>query len=331
MSVLVTADLHLTDAPRDADRWNLFPWIRDQVKRKDIDHVLILGDITDAKDRHSATLVNRLVEEISDLAKLTNVILLRGNHDGLDDKEAFFAFTHEIPNVDFVINPTERKLIGVGACIFLPASRNPQEAWSEIDFSDFDYIFCHQTFKGAKAENGQELSGCSSSLFGGFRGSVISGDIHVPQTVGKIIEYVGAPYRIHFGDSFIPRCMLLQGSKYTNLRFPSKQREVADIGTLSDLQKMDYLMGSQIKVRVNLKRSEYPEWPKLRKGIQALADKRGWELCGISLIPTKSKDRDIEPDKLATDPMDILQTYINSKRLNKDIKSIGIELLKEAM
>lgn len=48
-SAIMISDLHLTDSPRDEYRWGLFPWLREQIKVYKIEHLLILGDITDRK------------------------------------------------------------------------------------------------------------------------------------------------------------------------------------------------------------------------------------------------------------------------------------------
>ncbi|HWY34909.1 MAG TPA: hypothetical protein VNX68_09695, partial [Nitrosopumilaceae archaeon] len=69
MSILITSDLHLTDKDRDEYRWGLFPWLKQQIISYKPTTLLFLGDTTDAKDRHSAKLTNRIVDCFTDLAK----------------------------------------------------------------------------------------------------------------------------------------------------------------------------------------------------------------------------------------------------------------------
>lgn len=330
MSSLITADLHLTDHPRDADRWNLFPWIREQVKKHRIAQVFLLGDLTDAKDRHSAKLVNRFVREIGELSQLCLVIMIKGNHDFVDESNPFFGFLSEIQNVTFFTRPSTLD----DDFLLLPHTRNHQEDWYKwegMTHPGCKYILTHATFDGAKAENGQELRGIPPSFFKSFKGQVWSGDIHVPQKVSKNIEYVGAPYRVHFGDSFTPRVVLLKKGEAIDLHPPIKSRELALIRTLRDLEKCDWIMGTQVKVRVLLKRSEYPEWPALKREVQKLCASRGWELCGLELRALKSAKGEPDDESIVTTavPEDRLNKYAKINKLPKELRITGINLLRE--
>ena len=338
MTALITSDLHLTDASRDEYRWGLFPWIREQIAKYNVDEVFVCGDLTDAKDRHSSLLVNRFVDEFSSLAKIAKVYLIRGNHDYISEQYPFFMFMRMLAGwstengLDFIREPTKIKTKN-GNVLMLPNTKNYEEEWSGISLAACDYILCHQTFDGAKAENGQALNGIPPLFFKGFKGQVISGDVHVPQRISKNIEYVGAPYRVHFGDSFTPRVLLLRSGVASDLYFPTRSRELLECRTLRDVQRHNYPDGTQVKVRASLRRSEYPEWPKLRREIAALAKERDWDLCGgIELVALKSKDRDVEREDAVSSrsPEDALAVYADAKKLSKDVRAAGVELLKEA-
>ena len=101
--MIITSDLHLTDRARDEYRWELFPWLIELVEETGSDEVLILGDLTDAKNNHSAELVNRMVKELTNLP--AHVYVLKGNHDYVDPDQPFFGFLNEIPGVRFVTHP----------------------------------------------------------------------------------------------------------------------------------------------------------------------------------------------------------------------------------
>ena len=58
--ILVIGDLHLTDQPKDAYRFGIFKWIKKQIEKHQPEYTVILGDLTDKKDKHSAGLVNRI-------------------------------------------------------------------------------------------------------------------------------------------------------------------------------------------------------------------------------------------------------------------------------
>lgn len=333
MTALLTGDLHKTDNPRDEYRWELFPWLREQIEKYKVSNLFLLGDLTDAKDRHSATLVNRFADEIAKTSQLCSVDVIPGNHDSIDRACPFFEFLDHIPRVRFHL---KKAFVDTpaGSFLLLPNTKNYKEEWDDVSdwFSRCKYILTHQTYDGAKAENGQELSGIPPSFFKAFKGEVYSGDVHVPQRISKNIEHVGAPYRIHFGDSFSPRVLLVRKSGAESLATPFKKRELCVLRDLRDMQKASYAVGSQIKARVLLKRSEYPEWPKLRKQIAKLASDRGWELCVIELAALKSQTREIDADdetESSSTPEDILRLYAETKKLPKEIRAIGSDILKE--
>src|SRR5713226_9416852 len=104
MTYLISADLHLSDRPRDEYRWGLFGWLAKMQAKHDVTATMFLGDITQDKDKHSATLVNRLVDELIGLKP--PIYILRGNHDGIDPANPYFRFLSTIEGVQFIVEPT---------------------------------------------------------------------------------------------------------------------------------------------------------------------------------------------------------------------------------
>ena len=341
MSILTTADLHLDLNPRNADRWNLFTWLRTMATKYGVKSLLLLGDITDAKDRHESVLVNRFVNEIKTLTTLLEVVIVRGNHDCIDENSPFFQFLHLMDKVTYINKPYEFAIERNVGAVFLPNTRNWREDWQSLDhlsevlggdINSCKYIFCHQTFDGCLAENGTKLRGIPPSFFADFPGEVYSGDIHRQQKLGRNIEYVGSPYRVHFGDVFEPRVLLLRpGKTNLDLHYPGKGRELAEVGNLQELEHKDFEMGTQVKIRVNLKRTDYPDWPTLKNQIKALANKRGWELCGLELKQLAVADKQLPEDTAgALTPEDILRQYALVKSLKRDMVKSGLDFLNEA-
>lgn len=230
MTVLLTSDVHFTTAPRDSYRWGLFPWLKETIEKHKVTTLVINGDLTEAKDRHPSALVNSLVSWVAVLASMCDVVINKGNHDGLDLSQPFFGFLKDIPGVIFVTDPAEVDL-PLGKALFLPNTPDPEAEWKDLraGFNNYSAIFCHQTFQGCVRDNGTKSDeGAALSLFKGYRGKVYSGDIHVPQKLGPV-TYIGAPYRIRFGDTFEPRCLLLEGSSEKNLHFPCLKKWVIDL------------------------------------------------------------------------------------------------------
>jgi DNA repair exonuclease SbcCD nuclease subunit len=346
MSVLVTADLHLTDRPADAHRWGLFPWLAKQAVKYEVEYILLLGDLTDAKDRHSAALTNKMVTSIRSLVDTgRQVIVLRGNHDYIDELEPFFSFLHGEANTQFLIEPKLQD-----GMLFLPNTRDYKIAWAGLDFSKPKYIFCHQTFDGCLTENGTRLDGIPPSVFGKIQAKVISGDIHVAQRIGKNIEYVGAPYRIRFGDVFEPRVLLIQDDgKFKDLHFPTKQKHLIEIKAPSSAAnavkqlrathrtgEVSIYEGDQVKVRVHLKRSAYPEWPAIRAALieEAAASKlelTGPELMAIPEDRQKSASEAQAGPPSAFAPGQALNAYAENAGASGALLKAGQVWLKEAI
>jgi DNA repair exonuclease SbcCD nuclease subunit len=333
MKALVTADIHLTDKPQDEYRWGLLPWLGEQAREHQVDLVAILGDLTDAKDRHSAFLVNRFAQELAALARqVERVVLLKGNHDYIDPEWPFFEFLNAYSFIHFVTRPAE-----ICGQIFLPSTRDYERDWKKYrdGFPGSDYYFCHQTFDGALADNGTVLPGIPPSYFKRARVKVWSGDVHTQQKVGPNVEYVGAPYRIDFGDTFTPRVVLLDGQREPrDLRFPCPQKHLVTIRSLGDLQEQHQLLGVRrgdlVKVRVRLRRSEYPDWPSLRSSIRAYAAGEGWVLHGPELASVEFAKGEAPPPALsAIVPQDVVKRYASENKLEKDILDLGLSFLED--
>jgi hypothetical protein len=339
MTMLAVSDIHMSVNPRDWYRWGLFDWLEEEVAKRKVECLLLNGDLTEVKDRHPAALVDRMATSLARLGQLCMVIINKGNHDYLDPAVPFFGFADLILGVTFVREPTELELPIVGAhdrCLFLPSSTAPEEEWKELRpaLRDYAFIFCHQTFKGCILDNGTKSpNGVGTDFFKGYRGRVYSGDIHVPQDVGTV-RYIGAPYRIDFGDSYTPRALLI-GDKDVSLRYPCPNKHLLEatypepVSTLVGREKI--AKGDQVKVRVNMRRADYPLWPKLRKAIQTLAAQEGWELYGPELraLPEDGSSDAPAPPKRAS-PEELVRAFGEASGADADLVAVGLEIAKAA-
>ena len=220
MSSLVTGDTHFSANPRDSYRWKfLEETLPTLMEEHGVDRVLILGDLTEIKDGHPATLVNRLEDGIASLAERASVYVLKGNHDYRAEDVPFFRFLGHVPRVRWINEPTELRLRGLGSCLLIPHQSSP-DYWGTVRDTPHDWYFCHATFEGTKTETGHKLSGVPRSVFP-KRARVVSGDIHTPHD-----WYVGAPYHIDFGDSFSPRVLLLNGTHKNSIPVPGPQKQL---------------------------------------------------------------------------------------------------------
>jgi len=333
--MLITSDLHLTDRERDEYRWQFFSWLEHQLLECDTQHLLILGDLTDAKDGHSATLVNRIVNTLTNLpAKVT---ILKGNHDYVDENTPFFGFLNEIPNVEFIIKPTYRTIEGIRT-LLLPHTRTPEKDWQEIDFTGVRMVCCHQTFDGAATSNGYALPSSISSRYfrrHGCTGWVFSGDIHVPQQLGDV-TYVGTPYPVAFGDDHDPRILAVSTkmddrfgrklTKYEPIRVPTiRKRNLV----ITAVVPRDIRPGDQVKVRVQLPREEFAAWEEHKHRIVAELEYQGAFVHSIELEPLQVASPTAGKARMQTPktPADALAAFSEARGLTSGEHGVGQDLL----
>lgn len=337
LPAIITTDLHFTSNPADEYRWGLFPWLREQAREYKAKSIGILGDITDAKDYHPAVLVNRLVKEITSLTEVVEqVYILAGNHDYLKDGHPFFSFLSAIPGVKF-INTIYSDLEDGLQVLWLPHSKQPARDWEDFkDLSWYSHIFMHQTMRGSLSSNGQEMGGEGVELLKWFKPgpdlpTIWSGDIHVPQKIG-LVEYVGSPYPVHFGDSFEGRCILVRkdGTRkdlfFDTIRRPSFV--VSDINQLFEISEGGQVgKGDQVKFKVVLPQAEQHEWPRWKTLIEGFCREHKVELHGLKLEVTKPRRRLTEIKK-ATDPEDIVLRFVEDEGLTAESFEAAMEIMR---
>ena len=341
--IILTTDPHFTDRPRDAHRLGLFGWLRQMVDAYDAHTVMFLGDMTVFKDNHSSKLVNSLVNGLKIIAEKAEVIIIKGNHDFMDIDRPFFYFLNAIPNITFISKPCIRKVGGV-RMLFLPHTKDVSEwnkyidAFKYIDEQDKPvYAFAHQTAHQALASNGFKLDGVSLDTFEALAEVVFSGDVHVPQELGNVI-HIGSPYRVHFGDKFDPRCMMLDEIDDTieDIYFPCLRRWTLNVRDASEIRdNKDLHKGDQVVIKIELPREDLPDWVKHRKAVVDACAKKKLEVFGIELHTKKKRARvrvdkdDDEPSLVTKTPIEIVTGYCRSNSLPSRTRKMGIALLDD--
>lgn len=344
MRGIFVSDLHLTDRPQDRYRWKVFEQVKELAVKHSIPYLFILGDLTEFKNYHSSELVNKLVDSlcsVKDPKGIQLVHILKGNHDGLDPDTPYFRFLSHYPWCFYHVHPTAVH-IGEDLVYFLPHTRQPEEDWKDFKrkhaFNKAKYLFIHGTVTGAIAETGQALEGIPLSLFDGVEGSIIAGDIHVPQVVGKIVEYIGAPYPIRFGDEFEPRALIIKGPRtisepLTNLR--KHTLILRSGGTYAE--DVAIARGDQLKVVIALAPEELHEFQSLKK--QALEDAKRYSavLQKVQLVKLSSPKRTKKPTLGKSKGQSSIRSaeeevllFCKNNRVAKDLEELGLELLSGA-
>lgn len=309
--ILITSDLHLTDRPQDAYRFDIFPWLLHQAGVTDADTIAILGDLTDRKDNHSGWLINRVIAAVTSLASRGHtVVILMGNHDYADPQYPTFQFLGDLKtgHITYVQQPDV--LHGPGTNIVaIPHGPNPVETFTELatDTEGADLVLLHHTFDRAVASNGVALPGLSQdSLKLGAGTKCVSGDIHVPQKLGRVI-YCGSPYHVHFGDSFTPRVLLYDNGKITSTRYQTLSRHRLDVTSAAQIAKQNVKAGDQVKVSLHLRRAEFVDWAMHRQHVIDVCKQLRLELFEIRLVELETgsvREKGAGDDDPATDAPD---------------------------
>lgn len=348
MTILVTGDLHLNDNSRDSYRHKFMRTLRDIMRKHKPAGLIILGDICDDKDRHSAWLVNKVVDHIARCAAICPVIALKGNHDYVDIATPFFGFLARVPGVTWVDIPqtgeTPSTLVqmGLSGALFLPHTRDYERDWAGLmekgRIGTYSHIFAHNTFDGADAGHGRKLRGIPTTIFP--KGStVISGDIHSPQKLGPVI-YAGAPYRVDFGDDYEPRLLFMDGKKITSMPAPGAQKRLVEFGVdkkrLTIIKPGGQQAGDILKVRVHIdNRSAMEQWAEHRAAIYEWGEKHEYAIHQVQPMLTEAARKQRAPnlpkvkDVVKSDDQ-IFGDYVKARDIDPATAKVGQALLRKA-
>lgn len=333
MTALVTADLHFSINPRDNYRFKIGKTLRSIAVKHKVTLIVILGDLTESKDNHSSELVNQICDIFSDLAADYEVIILKGNHDYLVPDHPFFKFLGHINNIHWINEPEVIECDELGSALFLPHTHTFNKDWAGMQFLQ-RWVFCHQTFDGAKLGNGQFASAEKYRFPKGIR--VISGDVHVPQTVG-CVEYVGAPYTVDFGDKYKPRVLLLDGEILDSIAVPGPQKRLIELNSIDELSKYksgswsDLNPGDLIKIRVCLSNEEYPHWNEYRDKVNQWGKQNNYQIYQVQPVITNTpvSHSTIMTQRGTKSDQQILKDYGQQRSVDLATLKTGLKLIEE--
>lgn len=331
--VLCVTDLHLTANPSDEYRWSVFENVRSLVRRSDIKAVFILGDITDAKDYHSATLVNRMVKEVTEIAALVPVLILRGNHDYLKEGHSFFEFFNymNLP-ITFVTENTEAEVDG-DHLLFIPHTKNFLEDNKDVVYSDYDYVFIHQTVSGFLSENGTVMeNSLTIETFKSKHTKVFAGDLHQPQVIGNV-TYIGSPYPVRYGDNFTGRCLILDTEVHSFKEFKNVKRASIHAKGIDDFfdKINDLEEGDSVKVVLTLMPHEKSDWFSYKSAISDYCKANKITLAGLAMKASDVKritvSNTVKVSSQKT-PDKVLSTFAEIEALGGELLDVGLSLLE---
>lgn len=333
MKILITTDLHLTDAPQDEYRFAIFNFLKEKSAKYNCGWIYILGDLTDRKDNHSSTLTNRITKELLDLSKECPLMILKGNHDYYANPDMpFFKFLNNLDgDLGFVVDPTFVELEDSTKVFLVPHIRS-ETVWADLKAPQRpDYAFIHQTVTGAISETGRRLDGFSLAPVKRFKCPVFAGDVHKPHGIPPV-QYVGPPYHIRFGDDYKPRCLLLdtKTGKTKNLYLNSPNKLSLTIGAVDEIKELDIKEGDQVKLTFELSKEEAVEWSKSKNKALEELKKLGALSFGVEM-KVNSRDKREKPEakigRTTKDPIEVLVGFCNKEKLSKAVRKAGKDML----
>lgn len=328
--MILTADWHLTARPEDEYRWGVFPALKQAIKEHRQKFVVIAGDIGDRKDKHPAALVNRMIEEFTELSRYAEWSAIMGNHDKALRGEPFWNLLNLIEGGEFLSDPAVDDERGI---LFLPFAENPAEYWEDVDLECADMIVMHQPLDGAIAR-GHAIEG--SPLPKLPRGvKAYAGDIHDPQYVKQAgVTYIGAPHPVNFGDTHQCRFLIVDDKTkeiVKEIELSPPRKHVFVVKSIADLAKAQALEGDKARVRISMKDSDLEKWPKTKRLIEDWAKEKGIDLVSIEpTIEMPERDADASGD-LARAPADTLADYIEAEGIPEAYVKAGNALLEMTM
>lgn len=343
----MTTDLHFTDKPEDSYRFKIFPAILREFKSTGDKNLLILGDLTDAKDHHSAALVNDIVRSLLGLTEAgMELFILKGNHDYIDSDMPFFEFLGQFDYINYIKDP-KCFLIEGRQCLFLPHCRNPMAEWKANRFvtkyrKSAELVFCHESVIGSVTSSGYEMQqGLLPSYFRRFKGEVFSGDIHCPQKVGRV-TYVGTPYSIRFNDHYRGRMLRITTDSYNGVSldvrpiYPDiRGRWTLDVVSVEDLRSqlegLEFLTNDQLKVRFEIDEADEERWDAIRKEIEAECAARSLEISSLhvkrrQLLPLRKRRDSARP--AGQTPGEVIDSFADRRGITKAKRNAGRKIVE---
>ena len=328
-SRLLCADLHFTSKEKDSYRWRIFEKLRDWCVRYKPDELDILGDLTASFDNHPAKVVNRLVDNLVQLLPFVkSIIVLKGQHDYVDEDNPFFGFVDKIDGIRFIKEPTK-----IRDALYIPRNKNiiPNIGKLVSQYKDnIKYCFMHETIIGSELANGQVMQeGVDPLVLDKYKKIKFwSGDIHFPQKY-----YVGAPYPINFGDDYKGRVLFIDDcAKERSLYMDTIKKWSLKIRKPEDLKEIKFTKRDQAKVILQLYPSEQFQYKDMCKVIRNICTVCGVDLCSLSveiikarkLLRRKSK---VNKDIKVKSSEEILKEYGERLNLDNNFLDMGVSLL----
>lgn len=329
MNLILFSDPHFTDNEIESYRWKIFEKLHTTGIEHDVDHIICLGDLTDRRDKFSSLLVNRLIEEFSYIQTCLDcrIDVLSGNHDKPINGPYYWKFLDKL-DINYITKPTFENNIWL-----LPFSSNPKQDWKELNFTNAKALMMHQTGQGATVEGGRELISHDLPIFP--RGlPIYSGDVHRSQQINGI-TYIGTPHPVRFSETWLNSMLVIKNDDFPHpIEIPLNyiKRAILDIKNSSELEKLAFSSGDQVRIRYTLLPKELTAWPSEQDKIKAWASKNSVLIASIEAVlvgegvqaNTEEQAQQLETLR----PDEVVKKFGEDEKLDKTTVEMGVQLIK---
>lgn len=292
MKIAHLADIHWKLKDRHDEYKEVMSNLYDQLRKDNPDTIVIAGDLVHSKTNMSPELVVEVREFLTSLSRISNVVIIPGNHDlNLSNVSRLDAISPCIPlsnNIKFFTksglydDDSGKVVYGVWSCIdgknVEIKEKNPDKTYIAL---------FHGPIIGATMDNGYMLENVNASrvMFDDFDIAML-GDIHKYQTFrkDKTIAYAGSLIQQNHGESLDKGYLLWDieskthefrkikndygfytvdfvDGKLPELDLPSKCRirimcEASDFSRVNELTSMANRMYNPYSVQVSFKAAD---------------------------------------------------------------------------
>lgn len=353
MNILLTADLHLDDNQLNDYRWDIFEILEKEAQKHNIGLIGILGDTLDRKDRHSGKLVNKFVSALKKLQKTAQVfiVILSGNHDAPLKGVYFWEFLNDYDRISYITKPkmyTYKTKDRARYIQLLPFSSNPEVEWkdSSVDLDLFiaDAIFMHQPVEGALIDEKRKLEK-APPIPALPDVPIFSGDIHHQQALtinhkehSNTVNYIGVPHPVHFNETWKNRIILIKDDDFRNFKeiwIEGTRRAIVEIDNSSELEKLTYKEGDQLRIRYKLTGQNLTNWSTEEQKIRQWAQDRSIHLASLEATIVGEGLKATTSEEISQleimSPEQVIQKFCKDEGLSEEIQNIGVQLLKESV
>ncbi len=238
MKILHTSDLHIGHQFFGIDRSDefdeFFEWLRNLIKEKEVDVLIIAGDVFDVYNP-STTALRQYFDFLKSIKEMVKkVIIIGGNHDSPNTLKAPKSLLEEIDvevisgaEDDYVklIEFEDFEILAVSYLregILSKIDENYQEAFKKIYRPSNRPTIAtgHFTVYGSRASGSErdiyigKIEGIGSHVFDGFE-YVALGHIHRPQEIEKGTVYSGSPLRLSFDEDYQKKVVLIESKDFS--------------------------------------------------------------------------------------------------------------------